>query len=256
MAESRIKDGNFIVVQSFMVKDLKLKGNELIVYAIIYGFSQDGENRFTGSLQYICDWTNSSKQGIMKTLKSLVEKGLIEKTEIYKNGVKFVEYHVTEFTSMQQSLPEHATKFTEGGKQSLTGDMQQSLPNNISSNNITDNTDKKERKKESTYDAIIDNLVAEEVKATVYEFIKMRKLIKKPLTDFALKKLLNKLNKFSLDSQTQISILEKSIMNNWQDIYEPKAESKPTQQSGSMLDDMQRLYDKYAAEEDIEDAIN
>lgn len=251
MAESRIKDGNFIVVQSFMVKDLKLKGNELIVYAIIYGFSQDGENRFTGSLQYICDWTNSSKQGIMKTLKSLVEKGLIEKTEIYKNGVKFVEYHAIEFTSMQQSLTGYETEFTEGGKQSLTGGMQQSLPNNISLQDSNNNTDKKERKKESTYDAIIDSLVAEDVKATVYEFIKMRQLIKKPLTDFALKKLLNKLNKFSLDPQTQIAILEKSIMNNWQDIYEPKAESKPAQkQSGNTIDEMQYFYDKYKAEEE------
>lgn len=243
MAESRIKDGNYISIQSFMVKDLKLKGNELIVYAIIYGFSQDGENRFTGSLQYICDWTNSSKQGIMKTLKILVEKGLIEKTEIYKNGVKFVEYHVTEFTSMQQSLTGYATKFNGGGKQSLTGGMQQSLPNNISSNNITDNTDKKERKKESTYDAIIDELVYEEVKPTVYEFIKMRKLIKKPLTDFALKKLLNKLNRLSADPQTQIEILEKSIMNNWQDVYELK-EEKAQKQSNSIMDDYRALQEE------------
>ncbi len=228
MAESRIKDGNFIVVQSFMVKDLKLKGNELIVYAIIYGFSQDGENRFTGSLQYICDWTNSTKQGIMKTLKSLVEKGLVEKTEVYKNGVKFVEYHVTEFTTMQQSLTGNTTKFTEGMQQSLTGDIQQSLPNNISTNKITHIKDKKERKKESTYDAIISELVQEEVKPIVYEFIKMRDFIKKPMTDFALKKMLNKLAKLSNDPQTQIAILEKSIMNNWQDIYELKEETKPT----------------------------
>jgi hypothetical protein len=256
MAESRIKDGNFIVIQSFMVKDLKLKGNELVTYAIIYGFSQDGENRFTGSLQYICDWTNSTKQGIMKTLKNLVEKGLVEKTEIYKNGVKFVEYHVTEFTTMQQSLTEDTTKFNGGGKQSLTGGMQQSLPNNISSNNIADNTDKKERKKES-YDSIIaESNFNEDVKETIIEFVKMRKLIKKPMTDYALKKMLNKLGKLSNDPQTQIEILDKSINNNWQDIYEPKVEGKPAKQSGSMLDDMQRLYDKYAAEEDIEDAVN
>ena len=244
MAESRIKDGNFIVIQSFMVKDLKLKGNELIAYAIIYGFSQDGENKFTGSLQYICDWTNSTKQGIMKTLKTLVEKGLIEKTEIYKNGVKFVEYHTTEFTTMQQSLTGSATKFNGGGKQSLTGGMQQSLPNNISIKDNDNNIDKKERKKESTYDAIIDELVAEEVKATVYEFIKMRKLIKKPLTDFALKRLLNKLGKFATDPQTQIAILEKSIMNNWQDIYEPKEEKTAQKQSGGIMDDYRSLQEE------------
>lgn len=143
MAPSKVKDGNFITIQSFMVKDLKLKGNELLTYAIIYGFSQNGEDKFTGSLQYICDWTNSTKQGIMKSLKSLVEKGLIEKTDIYKNGVKFVEYHAIEFTSVKQSLTGYETKLNEGMQQSLTPPMQQSLPNNISldtiNNSIVDN---------------------------------------------------------------------------------------------------------------------
>ena len=227
MAKSRIKDGNFITIQSFMVKDLKLKGNELLTYAVIYGFSQNGEDRFTGSLQYICDWTNSTKQGIMKTLKSLVEKELIEKTEVYKNGVKFVEYHTTEFTTIKQSLTENETKFNGGGKQSLMGGMKQSLSNNINTNNITDIKEDKERKKEEPngYDAIIaQSSFNDEVKETIIEFVKMRKLIKKPMTDYALKKLLNKLGKLASDPQTQIAILEKSIMNNWQDIYEPKEE--------------------------------
>ena len=139
MAPSKVKDGNFITIQSFMVKDLKLKGNELLTYAIIYGFSQNGEDKFTGSLQYICDWTNSTKQGILKSLKSLVEKGLLEKTDVYKNGVKFVEYHAIELTSVKQNLTGYETKFNEGMQQSLTPPIKQSLPNNISLNNIPNN---------------------------------------------------------------------------------------------------------------------
>ena len=54
----------------------------------------------------------------------------------------------------------------------------------------------------------------------------MRKLIKKPLTDFALTKLINKLEKFTTDPKAQVAILENSILNNWQDIYEPKAEQQ------------------------------
>ena len=41
---------NYYSVQGWMVKDLNLKGNELAVFAIIYGFSQDNETWFTGSL--------------------------------------------------------------------------------------------------------------------------------------------------------------------------------------------------------------
>lgn len=35
-----VKSKHFIVVQEFMVRDLRLKGNELLVYAIIFDFSQ------------------------------------------------------------------------------------------------------------------------------------------------------------------------------------------------------------------------
>lgn len=126
-----IKSGNYINIQGFMVKDLGLKGNELLVYAIIYGFSQDGETHFTGSLQYLADWTNSTKQGVLKNLKSLLEKKLIQRVDVEKNRVKFVEYYTT--------------KFNEGVKQSLTGGIKQSLTNNID----IDNINKKEIYKES-----------------------------------------------------------------------------------------------------------
>ena len=119
MKKSWVKDGNYITIQSFMIKDLKLKGNELLIYAIIYGFSQNGESKFTGSLQYIADWTNSTKQGVMKNLKALVEKGLIVKTDIYENGVKFVKYHITEFNPMQQNSMGYETEFNRGMQQSL-----------------------------------------------------------------------------------------------------------------------------------------
>lgn len=134
--ENYVKDGNYYVVQSFMVKDLKLKGNELTVYAIIYGFSQTQGQTFTGSLQYLADWTNSSKQSILNCLKSLCDKGFIEKIETSKNGVKFCEY---------KSLPLF-NKVEYPIQQSLMGGSQQSLPNNIEYNNIDNKIDKKENK--------------------------------------------------------------------------------------------------------------
>ena len=85
---------------------------------------------------------------------------------------------------------------------------------------------KEERKKETNYDKIINFMVEdEEVKNSIYEFIKMRKLIKKPLTDRALTMLINKLEKLSSDKDTQIKILERSILKNWSDIYELKGDN-------------------------------
>lgn len=123
----KIREDNYINIQGWMVTELNLKGNELLIFAIIHGFSQDGETRFTGSLQYLADWTSATKQGVSKNLKSLVEKGYIGKEEKFVNGVKFCEYY--------------STQFNRGMKQSLTGGMKQSFTNNKE-------IDKKENNKE------------------------------------------------------------------------------------------------------------
>lgn len=51
-----VKPDNYILVYGWMVTELGLKGNELFLYAIIYGFSQDGETEFSGSLRYMQEW--------------------------------------------------------------------------------------------------------------------------------------------------------------------------------------------------------
>jgi len=72
-----MKNNNYINIQGFMLSELKLKGNELLIYAIIYGFSQDGENTFYGSLSYIEEMLDISKNGVRNVLKSLISKNLI-----------------------------------------------------------------------------------------------------------------------------------------------------------------------------------
>lgn len=137
-----IKKDNYIVIQGFMITELGLKGNELLIYAIIYGFSQTDNQWFTGSRQYLADWTNSTKQGVQKCLNSLVNKGLLDKREKYVNNVKYCEYRITNLTDQQSLL---GNKVDRGGKlclppqeTKLTGCGKQSLPNNL--NNITTDT--------------------------------------------------------------------------------------------------------------------
>lgn len=127
---SKIKDNAFVVLAPFMPRDLKLKGNELIIYAIIHSFSiADGVKEYTGSLQYLAEWTNSTKQGVLKALKSLVSKGYIEKNDTIINGVKYCSYHVTEFNSGKQSLI-GIQQSSMGVLNSVEQGIQQSLTNN------------------------------------------------------------------------------------------------------------------------------
>ena len=113
-----VKENSYINIQAFMVNDLQLKGNELLIYAIIHGFSQDGESEFTGSLQYLADWTQSTKQGVMKALKSLMEKQLILKNETFQNNLKFCTYKVSQYETKFNGV---VNKVEQGSKQSLMG---------------------------------------------------------------------------------------------------------------------------------------
>ena len=86
-----VNNDHFYVVRGWMINELNLKGNELEVYAIIYSFTQGVEKQnFTGSAQYLADWTNSTLRGVQKTIKSLQEKGLLK---IIKISSKRNAYH-------------------------------------------------------------------------------------------------------------------------------------------------------------------
>lgn len=89
---AKIKNENFIAIQGFMVKELGLSGNELIAYALIYGFSQDNESEFKGSLNYVAERLNCSKTTAFNLLNKLADDGFIKKTEKTINGVKFCNY--------------------------------------------------------------------------------------------------------------------------------------------------------------------
>ena len=95
-----IKNENYVNIQGWMINQLNLSGNDLIVYAVIYGMSQDGESEFNGSLQYLADWCNCTKRGIQKNLNNLIEKGYITKFETYKNNQKFCSYRTVEQSSI------------------------------------------------------------------------------------------------------------------------------------------------------------
>lgn len=87
-----VTNKNYVTILGWMVTDLHLKGNELLIYAVIHGFCQDGDSEFTGSVAYLQAWTGLSYQGTANVLKSLVEKGLLAKVSETRNGVIFCKY--------------------------------------------------------------------------------------------------------------------------------------------------------------------
>lgn len=143
---SEITDKNYIVIQSFMVSELGLKGNELLIYAIIFGFSQTTGQAFHGSLSYLESWTNATRHTVISSLKSLVEKRLIEKEEQTINGVKYCSYRAKTSTDEAQEVVQKlhggSAKIAQGVVQKLHEGSAKIAPNNILYNivdNIVDN---------------------------------------------------------------------------------------------------------------------
>ena len=91
----------------------------------------------------------------------------------------------------------------------------------------------KEKKERTTDSLMTDDLVA----AAFDEFAKMRKMIKKPLTDLAKTRAINKLHHLSADDpQTAVAILNQSVDHCWQDLYDLKddAPAKPLTKTQTM----------------------
>lgn len=91
MAKSKVKNENYIVIQGWMINELKLKGNELLIYAIIFNFSQQ-DGWFKETLSFIIKWTKLSKHSVINCIKSLLCKNSIEKKEEYINNIKYCYY--------------------------------------------------------------------------------------------------------------------------------------------------------------------
>ena len=95
MENKILKDSNYVTIQAWMVNRLGLKGNELMVYAVIYGFTQKEDSWYDGNHRYLAEWLSSSKQTVIKTISSLIEKGYIDKKDVYENGVRLCRYRAS-----------------------------------------------------------------------------------------------------------------------------------------------------------------
>lgn len=81
-----IRDEMYYQVSGWMTTKLGLKGLKRELYAIIYGFTQDGKNEFSGSLSYLSEWLDVSARTIINIIQELADKELI--TIIKEEGLK------------------------------------------------------------------------------------------------------------------------------------------------------------------------
>lgn len=92
LTDEELEKGNFAILRRFMITDLKLSGSELVIYAVIYGFTIGKNHCYTGGIEFLKKWTGIEKRNVFKNLDSLVSKRMLIKEDFYKNNVRFVKY--------------------------------------------------------------------------------------------------------------------------------------------------------------------
>lgn len=88
---------NYYTINDTMTQELKLKGNKLLIYAVIDTYSHNGGGHFTGSRGYLARITGCTLKSVDNVLKELLDEQLIIKNVLIKKGTteKYIAYQTT-----------------------------------------------------------------------------------------------------------------------------------------------------------------
>ena len=235
----------YITIQEFMVKDLKLKGNELFVYAIIYGFCQDNDSSYYGGTKYIAEWLQISQRTVMSMIQNLINKNLIKQIKAPDNSCIYDIPYEKLSQGVMKNFHKGYEKLSQAPYEKLSQAPYEkvSLPtlNEINIRYLIDNNKiykqhliqelKPSVLKEYVNYLLQDNNLTE----IMLDYLRGRYKAKIKTTINALTLLCKKIMKMPLEVRQEA--IENSIMNGWQGIFEPK-----TKKSQELKDKAREIY--------------
>lgn len=207
-----INDNNYYQISGWMINRLELKGYELQAYAIIYGFTQDGQNWYTGSLAYLSDWLNCSRRTCITVLASLVEKELLIKKTRIENGQTLNKYQVN-----LKKLEFEAPKRVQAEEVDLFG-------NAVAPKKGAKAAPK--AKKSDIFEEYAEK--SPDLLEKLREFEESRIVMKSRMSDAAKKLLISKLEKDFKTTSARIDALNEAILNGWKSVYPRNGTNKRT----------------------------
>lgn len=199
---------------------IKLKPGQLIT----------GRKSISSSLKV----SESKVQRILKTFET--EHQIEQQTTPRNRLVSILNWN-------QYQQPEQQIEQQLNNKRTTT-EQQVNTNNNDNKDNNVNNANKNNKGLIEVVNSSIENL---ELRDALMDYIDMRKAIKKPITDRALKMVISKLDKMTDSVSEKTEILNNSVMNGWQGIFELKKtnDSKPNYKKGKQVvkDFKERDYD-------------
>ena len=173
----------YITIQEWML-DLGIGGNDLLAYALVWGFCQDGKSCFRGSLEYVARWLGVNRRTAIRVMQRLQDLQLVTKSEVNIGGVKLCEYVTT------------GDKFTQGVVTNSHGGGDNLSPNNKDIN-IYNNKIYTTPKFNFRQSLIAAGISAE----TADQWLQVRKFKRLANTEIALKDVLNEISKTRLSAE-------------------------------------------------------
>ena len=209
MNESRDFKGVWIPKKVWL--DTRLNALDKVILMEIDSLDQ-GEKGCYASNEHLAEFCQCSKTKVSTAISKLIKCGYL---------------YIQNFDGRIRELKSRVSNFERQDIKNCNADIQNLKESNTDSN--TDNntvSNKKERKSKSkSYDEQIAEYTGnEELKDALKAFIQMRAFIKKPMTEYALKLMLKKLDELGSNDTTKIAILNQSITHNWQGIFPLKDE--------------------------------
>ena len=217
---------SYTVIDNEIIRaDLKATQKIVLITILSYHNKERGYS-YPSHSDLMRDCCIKDKNTLIKAIKDLEALGYLKKETIKGVGNR---YYIEEVGKNKTTEKISSVKNPTGGVWKTQLEVCEK-PNTINTKTNTKiNTNNKKEKEKTNIDKIINtytenNSLVEAIK----DFIKMRKTIKKPITDRGLKMILNKLDQYGDNDLEKIEILENSIMNCWQGVFELKNKKVPS----------------------------
>lgn len=224
----------FAVIPANVRYDKNLSSSEKIFYAEIAALAQK-DGRCWASRRYFADLYDVDEKTISRWTTKLAEKGYIE-VRVIRNAQNAILRR--NITLKVFNTPTDKNVPTWGQKCPYPGDK--NVPDNNTSNNNKKVSKKQSAKPVENFDSIIEKSTeSTELRDAIIEFVKFRKLIKKPMTNKALELIIAKLNKLGASDRERVAILNQSIERGWAGVFSLKDEES---QSKGYQPDPRKLY--------------
>lgn len=192
--------------------DTRLNALDKVILMEIDSLDQ-GEKGCYASNEHLATFCQCSKTKVSTAISKLIECGYV---------------YIQNFDGRKRELKSRLSNFERQSIKNCNADIQNLKESNTyrNTNNNTASNKKERKSKSKSYDEqIAEYTQNEELQNALKAFVQMRAFIKKPLTEYGLKLLLNKLSKIGRTDAEKIAIVNRSVEHNWQGFFEIKEET-------------------------------